>query len=158
MRAMKLLAITSVLFAGTAFGGNNAAREMIEEQLIRNAIHEKGFEQLLAANVSHAEQLPPSGKLESNYVTLLAHALEPKNAFKSGTWVLCVAPETAADGTVLRVDSVRILPHDQGPSTLEVLYRRVTLAGQHTTSQVWPYAVLFVRGWPDKIICRSANG
>ncbi|MCY1077066.1 hypothetical protein [Archangium lansingense] len=158
MRAMKLLlAIASVLFGGTAFGGNNAARELIEEKLIRNSIHEQGFEQVLASNVSQVDQLPPSGKLESNYITLLSHALEPKNAVKFGTWVLCVAPETDKDGTVLMVSSVRTIPRDKGPSTIEILYRRETLAGQHTTSQVWPYAVVLVKGWHDQIICRSAN-
>ncbi|HYO67372.1 MAG TPA: hypothetical protein VEU33_14950 [Archangium sp.] len=158
MQAMKLLTIACVLFSGMAFGHDNAVRDMIEERLIRSSIHERGFEQLLASHVAHADRLPPSGILEGAYLPLLSDALEPRTVFKLGTWVLCVAPKAAEEGTVLLVDSIQTRPRDQGPSTVEVLYRQVKASGQHTTGQVWPYAVLFVRGWHDKAVCRPANG
>jgi len=150
MQAMKPLAIASVLFAGTASGQNKGP--------IREVNREQGYEQLLAASALSAEQLPPSGKLESNDVTLLAQALEPKNNFKFVTWVLCVAPKPDEDGTVLIVDSVQRHARDKGPSTVEVRYRRVKTPGRHTTNQVWPYAVLILRGWQDEVVCRPANG
>lgn len=158
MQAIKLLAITSMLVAGTASAQNNATRDRIEERLIRGALQEQGFEQLLAANVPETQHLPPSGRLDGTYVTLLRQALEPKNAFKLGTWALCVAPKSDEDGTVLIVDSVQTLARDKGPRTIEVRYHRETTPGQHTTNQVWPYAVLFVKGLYDEVICRPANG
>lgn len=158
MQTIKLLAIASMLVAGTASARNNPVRDRLEESLIRGALNEQGFEQLLAAHVSETQHLPPSGRLEGAYVTLLTHALEPKNAFKMGTWALCVAPKSYEDGTVLIVDSVQTLARDKGPRTIEVRYRRKKTPGQHTTNQVWPYAVLFVKGIYDEVVCRSANG
>lgn len=69
-----------------------------------------------------------------------------------------MAPKPDEDGTVLIVDSVQRLPRDKGPSTVEVRYRREKTPGQHTTRQVWPYAVLILRGWQDEVVCRPANG
>jgi len=135
MQAMKWVAIACSLFVGTAFGQENAVRELIEVRQLREAIHAQGFEQLLAASVSDPKQLPKSGKLEGEYLTLLTHALKPKNAFKMVTWVLCVAPQSHEDGTVLIVDSVEERPRDKGPRAVEVRYRPVKTSGQHTENR-----------------------
>lgn len=158
MQAMKRLLLACVLFAGTAFGQDNAARELIEVRQLREAIHKQDFEQLLAASVRDPSQLPKSGTLEGASVTFLHDALKPKNAFKFATWVLCVAPTSHEDGTVLVIDSVQTLASDKGPRTVEVRYRPMKASGQHTTNKVWPYAVLVVKGVPDEVVCRPAQG
>ena len=153
MQAMKLWTVACVLLAGSAIGHDAVTRELVDDRLLRTAIGERRFEQVLASHVLSTDELPPSGPLEGPYLTLLSQSIQPKNAFKLATWVLCVAPQPEADGTVLIIDSVR--PPQKKGERFEVIYRTMKTAGGHTTRQVWPYAVLIVYGLPDEVVCRA---
>ncbi len=156
MRAMKWIAIGCMLFGGRAFGHDDTTREFVNDWLLRTAMDERGFEQVLASHVSDTNRLPPSGPLDGGYLTLLSHATKPKNAFKLATWALCVSPKPAADGTVLIVTSVQH-PQENGPPHLEIRYRTMVTPGEHTPHTVWPYAVVIVHGWHDTIVCRAVR-
>ncbi|WP_143075971.1 hypothetical protein [Stigmatella erecta] len=134
-------------------------RELIEEHILRNTIHAQGFEQVIASSVSRLDQLPRSGLLESEYLTFLSDSIRMRNAFKLVTWALCVSPQSEAGGNVLIVDSIRGLPGEKRPATVEVLYRSVRkTASPPSATPVWPYAVVVLRGWHEKIVCRPMEG
>jgi hypothetical protein len=157
MKALKKLMLACTLLAGTAFGQDNAVRERVEEKQRREAPPQRDFTQLVSSSVFDLDQLPRSGTLESGYGILLSDALKLRLPYKMATWALCVAPQSAEDGTVLLVDSVQMRPHDKGP-VVEVRYRAVKTSGQHTNHKVWPYAVLVVKGLADEVVCRPAQG
>lgn len=155
-QAKRLLMIAGSLLSGTALGGDNYAQYLQEHQL-RSAAQEQGFEQLISSSVSAPGQLPRSGVLnDGGYLTLLQHGLQPRNAFKFMTWALCVAPQQAKDGTVLVIDSVQI-PREKEPGPVVLTYASVMTPGTHTTNQVWPYALVVLRGWHDEVVCREAG-
>ena len=158
MRILKRLAVMCVLFTGTAFGQDAATRELVEDRILRNVAGERGFEQVIASNAFTREVLPPAGVLTSEYVTLLADALRPKNAFKVVTWTLCVSPQPEADGTVLVIDSVQTVFPGRSHGRAEVRYRTLRSSGSHTTQQTWPYAVLILRGMYAEVVCRPVEG
>jgi hypothetical protein len=159
MQAMRWLTAVGVVFAGGASAKDRPVREQIEEHILRNTIHEQGFEQVIASSVSSPEQLPRGGVLQSEYLTFLSDSIEMRNAFKLSTWVLCVSPKSEPGGEVLIVDSLRRLPKEKGPATVEVLYRSVGKASfPSSTTQVWPYAVLILRGWHENVVCRPVEG
>lgn len=147
MKPLKKLMLACTLFAGTAFG-----------QDTKEAPQKQDFTQLISASAYEPGQLPKSGALEAGYVTLLRDVLKPPTPFKMATWAICVAPTSHEDGTVLIIDSVQTLPQGKGPRVIEVRYRPVKTAGNHTTHKVWPYAVLMVKGLAEKVVCRPAQG
>jgi hypothetical protein len=159
MQAMRWLTAVGVLFAGGASAKDRPVREQIEEHILRNVIHEQDFEQVIASSVSTPEQLPRGGVLQSEYLTFLSDSIETRNAFKLSTWVLCVSPKSEPGGEVLIIDSLRRLPSEKGPASVEVLYRSVRKASSPpAATQVWPYAVLILRGWHENVVCRSVEG
>lgn len=148
------IGLTCALLAGSVWG----AEPDIQAQF-KTDYREQGFEQFLASSVHDRDRLPPEGTLTSNYLTLVSDAIQPRNGFKFVSWVLCVSPTREPDGTVLIIDSVQhTQASETSPRSLEILYRRVKTPGQHTTNQVWPYALLMARGLFEHVTCRAIPG
>jgi hypothetical protein len=158
MKAMKKLMLACTLFAGAAFGQDNAVRERVEEKQRQEAPQQRDFTQVAASSVFDPSQLPRSGTLEPGYGILLTDALKLRLPYKMATWALCVAPTSHEDGTMLVIDSVQKRPGDKGLRVVEVRYRAVKSPGPHTNHKVWPYVALVIKGLADEVVCRPAQG
>ncbi|RKH91470.1 hypothetical protein D7Y21_02550 [Corallococcus sp. AB045] len=117
----------------------------------------QGFEQISADSAYARDELPAEGALAGPYLRLLGDVTQTRNNFKFASWVLCVSPTSEEDGTVLLIDSVNLIkePEQNGPELI-VSYRRVKTPG-NPKSRGWPYALLIVRGWHEKVRCVSTG-
>jgi hypothetical protein len=157
-QAKTLLAMACVLLAGTVLGEDNSVQQQEkDERRLRNIIHEQGFEQVISASVYDPRELPRSGLVPGEHIALLQDAIKLKNAFKLIAWGLCVSPRSEKDGTVLVIESVQKQHRANGHFIVEATYRPVKKPSLHPDSEVWPYALFVVKGWPDEIVCREAQ-